>query len=218
MTESEPKPPTSETPAAPTESDAPAAPPAPTETTVQAPAPAKRRPPADNRGRGRGPRQQFDQDDKGLGEVVVKIGRCSTVVKGGRRFSFGALVVVGDKKGQVGIGYGKSVEVPSAIEKGKKIATRAMTPVKLHGGTIPHRVVGRYGASEVVMVPASPGTGVIAGASVRAVLELAGVHDILTKSYGSNTPKNVVRATFDGLMQLVSREEVERLRGVTLSA
>ncbi len=216
MTESEPKPPTSETPAAPEAQSEKAAPTPP-------PATEKRRPQAANRGgggggRGRGPRQQSDQDDKGLGEVVVKIGRCSTVVKGGRRFSFGALVVVGDKKGQVGIGYGKSVEVPSAIEKGKKIATRAMTPVKLHGGTIPHRVVGRYGASEVVMVPASPGTGVIAGTSVRAVLELAGVHDILTKSYGSNTPKNLVRATFDGLMQLVSREDVERLRGVTLSA
>jgi len=160
----------------------------------------------------------MDQDEKGLGEVVVKIGRCATVVKGGRRFSFGALVVVGDRNGQVGIGYGKSVEVPSAVEKGKKIATRAMMPVKLDGGTIPHRVVGRFGASQVVMVPASPGTGVIAGTSVRAVLELAGVHDILTKSYGSNTPKNLVRATFDGLMQLVSREEVERLRGVMLPA
>jgi small subunit ribosomal protein S5 len=182
----------------------------------EAPASAPRQPQRDNRRRG--PRQPSEQDEKGLGEVVVKIGRCSTVVKGGRRFSFGALVVVGDRKGQVGIGYGKSVEVPSAVEKGKKIATRAMTSVKLSGGTIPHRIVGRFGASEVVMVPASPGTGVIAGTSVRAVLELAGVHDILTKSYGSNTPKNLVRATFDGLMQLVSREEVERLRGVTLPA
>lgn len=158
------------------------------------------------------------EEDQGLGDVVVKISRCATVVKGGRRFSFGALVVVGDRRGQVGVGYGKSVEVPSAVEKGKKIATRNMTPVKLVGGTIPHRVVGRFGASEVVMVPASPGTGVIAGASVRAVLELAGVHDILTKSYGSASPKNLVRATFEGLMSLVSREEVERLRGVSIPA
>lgn len=224
MTEAEPKPPTSDTPTGDSlksdastgdapktdapKTDAPAA---------KAPVASAGRPPrGDNRRRG--PRPPQDKDDKGLGEVVVKIGRCATVVKGGRRFSFGALVVVGDRKGQVGIGYGKSIEVPSAVEKGKKIATRAMVPVKLDGGTIPHRVIGRFGASHVVMVPASPGTGVIAGTSVRAVLELAGVHDILTKSYGSNTPKNLVRATFDGLMQLVTREEVERLRGVTLSA
>lgn len=224
MTEAEPKPPTSDTPtgdvptgAAPAGDTAPGA-----ASKIDAP---RSRPPVANAGRGprgdnrrRGPRSPQDQDEKGLGEVVVKIGRCATVVKGGRRFSFGALVVVGDRKGQVGIGYGKSIEVPSAVEKGKKIATNAMVPVKLQGGTIPHRVIGRFGASHVVMVPASPGTGVIAGTSVRAVLELAGVHDILTKSYGSNTPKNLVRATFNGLMQLVSREEVERLRGVTLSA
>jgi len=153
-----------------------------------------------------------------LEDVVVRVYRCATVVKGGRRFSFGALVVVGDRSGHVGAGYGKSVEVPSAVDKGKSIATRAMFPVKLVGGTLPHRVVGRYGASKVVMVPASPGTGVIAGASVRAVLELAGVHDVLTKSYGSNTPKNLVRATINGLKQLISREEVEKLRGVSLAS
>lgn len=158
-----------------------------------------------------------DQEDQGLEDVVVRVYRCATVVKGGRRFSFGALVVVGDRNGKVGTGYGKSVEVPSAVDKGKKIATRAMAPVKLVGGTIPHRVIGRYGASKVVMVPASPGTGVIAGASVRAVLELAGVHDVLTKSYGSNTAKNLVRATINGLQQLISREEVEKLRGVKLA-
>ena len=149
-------------------------------------------------------------------ETVVKIYRCAAVVKGGRRFSFASLVVVGDRNGQVGVGYGKSKEVPSSVEKAKKIAMRALTPIKLAGRTLPHRVVGRFGASRVVMVPASPGTGVIAGSSVRAVLELAGVHDVLTKSYGSNSPKNLVRATFDGLQQLVSREEVERLRGVKL--
>jgi len=162
--------------------------------------------------------QVDQQEESGLEDVVVRVYRCATVVKGGRRFSFGALVVVGDRSGHVGAGYGKSVEVPSAVDKGKSIATRAMFPVKLVGGTLPHRVVGRYGASKVVMVPASPGTGVIAGASVRAVLELAGVHDVLTKSYGSNTPKNLVRATINGLKQLISREEVEKLRGVSLAS
>ncbi len=161
-----------------------------------------------------GPRKT---DDNAPDEVVVKINRCAAVVKGGRRFSFGALVVVGDRNGRVGIGYGKSAEVPSAVEKGRKNATRDMKPIKIVKGTLPHRIVGRFGASRVVMVPASPGTGVIAGTSVRAVLELAGVHDVLTKSYGSNTPQNVVRATFDGLRQLVSREEVEQLRGIKLA-
>lgn len=154
---------------------------------------------------------------KAIEEIVVRVFRCATVVRGGRRFSFGALVVAGDRKGRVGIGYGKSVEVPSAVEKGKKIATKEMVPIKLVRGTLPHRVIGRYGASKVVMLPASAGTGVIAGASVRAVLELAGVHDVLTKSYGSNGAKNLVRATLAGLRQLVSREEVEELRGVQLA-
>ncbi len=156
-------------------------------------------------------------DEQSLEDVVVKVYRCSTVVRGGRRFSFGALIVVGDRRGHVGTAYGKSIEVPSAVEKGKKMASRAMVPVKLVGGTIPHRVIGRYGASKVVMVPASPGTGVIAGASVRAVLELAGVKDVLTKSFGSTSAKNLVRATMEGLKQLISREEVERLRGVKLA-
>jgi len=152
-----------------------------------------------------------------IDDVVVKIYRCATVVRGGRRFSFGSLVVVGDRNGQVGVGYGKAKEVPSSVEKAKKIAMRNLGPVKLVGGTIPHRVVGLSGASRVVMVPASPGTGVIAGASVRAVLELAGVHDVLTKSFGSSSPKTLVRATMDGLSQLKTREEVERLRGVKLA-
>ncbi len=162
-------------------------------------------------------RSRRDAEEQTVDEVVVKISRCATVVKGGRRFSFGALVVVGDRNGNVGVGYGKSTEVPSAVEKGRKNATRAMRPIKLVGGTLPHRVVGRYGASHVVMIPASPGTGVIAGTSVRAVLELAGVHDVLTKSFGSNTPRNVVRATYEGLAQLVNREDIERLRGVKLA-
>lgn len=162
-------------------------------------------------------RDQEKSNEGGLEDVVVRIYRCATVVRGGRRFSFAALVVVGDRKGNVGVGYGKAKEVPSAVDKGKSIAGRAIFAVKLVGGTIPHRVIGRYGASRVVMVPASPGTGVIAGSTVRAVLELAGVHDLLTKSYGSNCPKNLVRATVDGLRQLLSREDVQRLRGVELA-
>ena len=157
------------------------------------------------------------KEERGLEDVVVRIYRCATVVRGGRRFSFAALVVVGDRNGQVGVGYGKSKEVPSAVEKGKSIAGNGMISVKLVGGTIPHRVIGRFGASRVVMVPASPGTGVIAGSPVRAVLELAGVHDLLTKSYGSNCPKNLTRATLEGLRQLLSREDVQRLRGVPLA-
>ena len=163
------------------------------------------------------PMEATPSGEAGIDEIVVKISRCATVVKGGRRFSFGALVVVGDRRGKVGIGYGKSAEVPSAVEKGKKIAMRNMVPIRLVSGTISHRVIGRFGASHVVMVPASPGTGVIAGASVRAVLELAGVRDLLTKSYGSNSPKNVVRATLRGLTSLLHRDEVERLRGVKLA-
>lgn len=156
-------------------------------------------------------------EDQGFGEVVVKINRCAAVVKGGRRFSFGALVVVGDRKGRVGIGYGKSVEVPSSVEKGRKAAMRNLTNIKIVNGTLPHRVIGRFGASHVVMVPAGPGTGVIAGTSVRAVLELAGLHNVLTKSFGSNSPQNLVNATFQGLLSLVTREELEALRGVKLA-
>ncbi len=162
-------------------------------------------------------RRNDGADEQGLDEVVVRIKRCAAVVKGGRRFSFGALVVVGDRNGNVGVGYGKSAEVPSAVEKGRKAATRDMKPIKLVGGTIPHRVDGRFGASHVVLVPARPGTGVIAGGSARAVLELAGVHDVLTKSYGSNSPRSVVYATFLGLLGMVSREDVERLRGVQIA-
>ena len=160
---------------------------------------------------------KVEEEEDGLEEEVVRIYRCATVVKGGRRFSFSALVVVGDRQGQVGVGYGKSTEVPSAVEKAKKLATRNMVPIKLQGGTIPHRVVARFGAAKVVMVPARPGTGVIAGAGARAVLELAGVHDVLTKSYGSNSPKNLCRAVFEALKGLLSLSEVEALRGVKLT-
>jgi small subunit ribosomal protein S5 len=149
-------------------------------------------------------------------EEVVKIYRCATVVKGGRRFSFSALVVVGDRNGRVGIGYGKAPEVPSAVDKARKIAIRGMKPVTRRGTTIPHRMTVKYGASKLVLVPASPGTGVIAGASARPVLELAGIRDVLTKSYGSNSPKNLVRATYKALTGLLDRQQVAQLRGVEL--
>jgi small subunit ribosomal protein S5 len=161
--------------------------------------------------------QQRSADEGGLAENVVKIYRCSKVVRGGRRFSFSALVVVGDKEGRVGIGYGKAKEVPTAVEKGKKIASRNLTAVTLDGDTLPHRILGRFGASKVVLVPARKGTGVIAGASVRAVLELAGVKDVLTKSYGSNCPKNLVRATFAALTEMLTAEKVAELRGVSVT-
>lgn len=170
---------------------------------------------------GSGPRRgepaSSGDSESGLDEVVVKIYRCATVVRGGRRFSFGSLVVVGDRNGTVGVGYGKSNEVPTSVDKGKRLASRNVKRIRLVGGTLPHRVIGRYGASRVVMLPASPGTGVIAGSSVRAVLEMAGVKDVLTKSYGSTSPKNLVRAAFDGLRQLLTRESVEKLRGVKLA-
>jgi small subunit ribosomal protein S5 len=150
-------------------------------------------------------------------DKVVKIRRCAAVVKGGRRFSFTALVVVGDGQGNVGWGYGKANEVPPAVEKAVKDGSRNMFPIALEGTSIPHSVKGRYGAARVVLVPAGPGTGVIAGAAVRAVCETCGIHDILTKSFGTNNPINLVKATISALRTLRSRGEVERLRGVSLS-
>ena len=152
-----------------------------------------------------------------LNEHIVAIRRCATVVKGGRRFSFAAMVVVGDGKGKVGWGYGKANEVPPSVEKARKEGMRSMVSAPLDGETIPHRVEGRYGAAHVVMVPAASGTGVIAGTAVRAVCEGAGIHDILTKSFGSNNPVSLVKAAFDALSQLRLKQDVERLRGVTLS-
>jgi small subunit ribosomal protein S5 len=152
----------------------------------------------------------------GLEEHVVKIRRCAAVVKGGRRFSFNALVVVGDKNGRVGCGYGKANEVPPAVEKAVKDATRSMQKVSLKGGTIPHRVIGHYGSTKVIMIPAGPGTGVKAGPGVRDVLSACGVHNILTKVHGSSNPINLVKATLKGLLELRTREDVERLRGVKL--
>jgi small subunit ribosomal protein S5 len=138
------------------------------------------------------------------------------VVKGGRRFSFAALVVVGDRAGHVGWGYGKANEVPLAVEKAMKEARKSLKPVTLADNTIPHRVVGRFGASSIILLPAREGTGVIAGASARAVLELAGIQDVLTKIQGSTSPKNVVKATLAGLMKLRSPKQVQELRGVAL--
>ncbi len=147
-------------------------------------------------------------------EKVVQIRRCACVVKGGRRFSFAALVVVGDERGKVGCGYGKALEVPIAVEKATKQANRRMTQYPVSGTTIPHQVIGRFGAAKVLLMPASPGTGIIAGATVRAVVESVGIKDILTKSRGSNNPSNLVKATLNALEQLRSREDVSRLRGV----
>ena len=158
------------------------------------------------------------QEEKPFEDTVVKIFRCAKVVKGGRRFSFAALVVVGDRGGNVGIGYGKANEVPLAVEKGIKDAKKCLKRIVLVGRTIPHEVKGRYGATKIVLLPASSGTGVIAGSAARAVLELAGVGDVLTKVFGSTSVKNVVKATMAGLLKLRSAEAVESLRGVKIEA
>jgi len=162
--------------------------------------------------------QAYSQEEKPLEDTVVKIYRCAKVVKGGRRFSFAALVVVGDRAGVVGVGYGKANEVPLAVEKGIKDAKKNLHRIPLVGRTIPHRVQGRFRATKIIMVPASSGTGVIAGSSARAVLEYAGVGDVLTKVYGSTSAKNVVKATLDGLLKLRSKEAVEAVRGVEVAA
>ncbi len=153
-----------------------------------------------------------------LEDTVVQIYRCSKVVKGGRKFSFAALVVVGDRNGKVGIGYGKANEVPTAVEKGVSEAKKSLVEVTLDGQTIPHPVKGRFGASSVVLLPASEGTGVIAGKKLRPVLELAGIHNVLTKAYGSTSPKNLVKAGINALQQLRSKAMIEALRGVEIKA
>jgi small subunit ribosomal protein S5 len=183
-----------------------------------------------NRGPGRGPRRNRSSSPEGggdssgeggaggkeLSEKVVFINRSAKVVKGGRRFSFSALVVAGDKQGRVGIGLGKAVEVSEAIRKGGEMAKQQMVSVSLKDATIPHEVLCRYGGAKVMLRPASPGTGIIAGKTVRAVVESVGIKDILSKSLGSNNPSNVVKATLAGLQQLRLREDIYRDRGLEI--
>ncbi len=159
---------------------------------------------------------EFLDEASSLESTTVGVYRTAATVKGGRRFSFSSMVVVGDRDGSIGIGYGKANQVPPAIEKAQKEAKRKMRKYPLVGHTIPHMVEGRFGACNVRLVPASPGTGVIAGAAVRAALEMLGVQDCLTKSYGSNNTKNLVKAVVDGLEQLRSRQTVQELRGQEL--
>lgn len=149
-------------------------------------------------------------------ETVVRVNRCTTVTKGGKSMSFSALVVVGDKKGSVGIGFGKAREVPNAVSKAVKEAKKQMVKIPLKGDTIPHVVWGRFKAASIFLSPASPGTGIKAGASARAVLEAAGIKNILTKCYGKRNPLNVVKATLMGLKALKTKEEIEALRGVKI--
>ena len=155
-------------------------------------------------------------ESSALESTTVGIFRTAATVKGGRRFSFGALVVVGNRRGRVGIGYGKANQVPMAIEKAQKDAKKRLSDYSLQDLTIPHQVEGRFGACRVRLVPASPGTGVIAGASVRAVLEMVGIQDCLTKSFGSTNSKNLVKATLEALGSIRTRHEIAALRGVEL--
>ncbi len=166
--------------------------------------------------RGRRDRQDKPKDDSGLTEKVVFINRCAKVVKGGRRFSFSALIVTGDKQGKVGCGFGKANEVSEAIRKASESAKKSMVKVAVRENTIPHEVIGEHGGGRVLLRPASPGTGVIAGGGVRAVIEAAGIRDVLAKSLGSSNHANVVKATLGALQQLRLRETIYQTRGFTV--
>lgn len=160
----------------------------------------------------------MEQNEVGFVEKIVALNRVAKVVKGGRRFSFSALVVVGDGNGSVGYGLGKAQEVPEALRKATESAKRNMIQVPLVEGTLPYQVLGRFGSGSVLLIPASQGTGVIAGGTVRAIMEAAGVKDVLSKAIGTNNPHNVIKATIAGLASLRSAEEVSELRGKTLHA
>lgn len=168
------------------------------------------------RGSDRG-RSRAEEAQSEFIENMVQINRTATVVKGGRRFSFGALVVVGDGAGKVGFGYGKANEVPTAITKATGNAKQAMVKIPLAGTTIPHEIMGRFASSRILLKPASAGTGMIAGGAVRAIVQAVGIKDILTKSLGSNNALNLVKATMNGLTMLRTRENIEALRGVKLN-
>ena len=160
--------------------------------------------------------RRFEKEPSEFKERLVAINRVAKVVKGGKNFRFTALMVVGNENGKVGVGLGKAAEIPEAVRKGVEDAKRHMIEVPLVGTTIPHQVEGKFGKGHVRMLPAEEGTGVIAGGPVRAVLEMVGIKDIRTKSYGSNNPANCVKATLDGLSQLRTAEEIARLRGKTV--
>lgn len=160
--------------------------------------------------------QDILEQSSQMDSTTIAVGRSSATVKGGRRFSFGALVVVGDRRGKVGYGYGKSKEVPTAVEKAQKYAKRSLVTIPMVGTTIPHEVEGAFSASRVRLIPAAPGTGVVAGGTVRAILEIAGIKDCLTKCYGSTNKTNTVKAVFDAITRLRTAEQIASLRGVKL--